>query len=119
MITYTAESVNWEAEIDIDPDILDGDDAFMETATQGVEHARKNIKEFQCGAYIEVIRRNKNGSVVVKFVNAYWVLVNAAAYALAENLREGYLKNSESKSDLKLEPQVSPVNPEPETPPSS
>lgn len=120
MVHFTAESVNWQLEIDIDPTILDGDDAYMETATQGIEIARKNIQDFQCGSYIEVVKRNKDGTSVPKLVNAYYALINAACYEKAEELRKGYLADevrNKEKKDLKTEPYILVM--EQDSPPSS
>jgi hypothetical protein len=102
---YTAESVNWRLVIDIDENVFDADTAFMEAATRGAEQAFREYKNnFLCGPYIEVSCKNAQGELITKYVNAFFVLLNAALYKKAEELRTNFQTRSEEKIDLAKQP---------------
>lgn len=86
-------------EIDVDANIFD--DVYMEAATRAVEKC--NVRKYGIIRPIISCWDKKDEPPKRKeLINSYWVLVNAAAYKLAELIRERF--KTQSDKDLAKEP---------------
>ena len=94
VVQLTADNVQ---EFDINCSVYD--DPFMEAATRAVEKSRH-----QKGSIIRPVAQcwEKENPKKGSLYNSYWVLVNAACYAKAEQLREKF--KAQTECDLKDEP---------------
>ena len=95
VVQMTADNVQ---EFDIDTGVFD--DPFMEAATRAVEKART-----QRHGIIRAVTNcwEKDNPKKSSMYNSYWILVNAACYNKAEQLREKF--KAQTDCDLKNEPQ--------------
>lgn len=94
VVRLTADNVQ---EFGIDSNIFD--DVFMEAATRSVENT-KNKKHSIIRAITECWDKSDPKKVVM--YNSYWILVNAACYTKAEELREKF--KMQTDCDLAKEP---------------
>jgi hypothetical protein len=94
VVSLTADNI---CEFEIDTEIFD--DPYLEAATRAVEKYRK-VR----GAIIRPITTcwEKKSPKKICMYNSYWILVNAACYAKAEQLREKF--KMQHDVDLKSEP---------------
>lgn len=94
VVQLTAENVQ---EFDIDLGLFT--DPFLEAATRAVEKSKN-----QKGSIIRPVAQcwEKDNPKKGSLYNSYWVLVNAACYAKAEQLREKF--KAQTDCDLKDEP---------------
>lgn len=95
VVQLTADNVQ---EFDIDGGVFE--DPFMEAATRAVEKS-KDVK----GSIIRPVTQcwEKENPKRSAMYNSYWVLVNAACYKKAEQLREKF--KAQTDCDLAKEPQ--------------
>lgn len=97
--TVVVKCLDWQEEIDIDYTIFS--DIFMEAATRIVEK-NKDSNEFKVSVIIECYEKQHTKDQEQHFAyNTYFVFVNAALYAKAEELRLNFFK--EHKIDLRKE----------------
>jgi hypothetical protein len=94
VVRLTADNV---FEFDIDVDVFD--DPFMEAATRAVETTKKK-KHGIIRAVTECW--DKKSPKKPKLYNSYWILVNAACYTKAEQLRDKF--KMQTDCDLAKEP---------------
>lgn len=94
VVRLTADDIQ---EFDIDEKIFD--DPYLEAATRAVEHSR-NRK----GSIIRPVAQcwEKENPKRGALYNSYWILVNAACYSKAEQLREKFM--AQTDCDLAKEP---------------
>lgn len=94
VVRLTAEC---QQEFNIDADVFD--DPYLEAATRAVETIRGNR-----GAIIRAVTQcwEKENPKKTAMYNSYWILVNAACYDKAEQLREKFL--AQTDCDLAKEP---------------
>jgi hypothetical protein len=94
VVYLTSDNV---CEFEINPDIFD--DPFMEAATRAIEKSKQ-----QRGAIIRPITTcwEKDLPKRVHMYNSYWILVNAARYSKAEQLRDKF--RIQYDADLAKEP---------------
>lgn len=97
VVQLTSEDVQ---EFDIDGKVFE--DPFMEAATRAVEKSKN-----QKGSIIRPVAQcwEKANPKRGALYNSYWILVNAACYAKAEQLREKF--KAQTDCDLASEPQCS------------
>jgi hypothetical protein len=95
VVRLTADDVQ---EFDIDVKLFD--DPYMEAATRAVERSKN-----QKGSIIRPVTQcwEKENPKRGALYNSYWILVNAACYAKAEQLREKF--KAQTDCDLAKEPQ--------------
>ena len=94
VVRLTADDVQ---EFDIDEKVFD--DPFLEAATRAVEKSKN-----QKGSIIRPVTQcwEKSNPKRGALYNSYWILVNAACYAKAEQLREKF--KAQTECDLAKEP---------------
>ena len=94
VVRLTADDVQ---EFDIDGQLFD--DPYMEAATRAVEKSKS-----QTGSIIRPVTQcwEKENPKRGALYNSYWILVNAACYSKAEQLREKF--KAQTDCDLKNEP---------------
>jgi hypothetical protein len=94
VVRLTADNVS---EFDIDTEIFD--DPYLEAATRAVEKIKTRR-----GGIIRAVTECWGKKVPKKsqMYNSYWILVNAACYVKAEQLRDKF--KMQTNCDLKLEP---------------
>lgn len=94
VVRLTADNV---LEFDVDTGVFD--DPFLEASTRAVEQSRKKKH-----GIVKVVTEcwDKNAPKKSYSYNSYWILVNAACYAKAEQLRDKV--KMQTSCDLALEP---------------
>jgi hypothetical protein len=94
VVQMTADNVQ---EFDIDTGVFD--DPFMEAATRAVEKTKT-----QRHGIIRAVTNcwEKSNPKKSAMYNSYWILVNAACYGKAEQLREKFM--AQTDCDLSKEP---------------
>ncbi len=98
--TFYVEGPDWEHTVSLDPTIFEDERSqLFEAATLAVEKQMKAAELLNVGAII-LVRKSKAAKKEA-MVNAYICLSNAGQYALAENLRNNFKK--ESGQDLALD----------------